>query len=89
MHAEDFQEVPHQYIPVFSGGDKVRSVIGELAKEAEEACVVLSMLSKTRYTKVGRVYRRLRHRAVLGHVTLENLILIFWHFFPGDPSGLA
>ena len=32
------------------------------------------------YSKIGRVYRRLRHRAVLGHATLEKSILIFWHF---------
>ena len=26
------------------------------------------------------MYRKLRHRAVLGHATLEKSILIFWHF---------
>ena len=30
--------------------------------------------------KVGRVYRRLCHRAILRHATLKELILIFWHF---------
>lgn len=34
--ADDFQQVPHQHITVFSCGDEVRSVIGELGKEKEK-----------------------------------------------------